>query len=131
MSQYRRVFSEGLLEIYPVCAGLRKRADLFLRVNEPEKTDRSKLIFYLLMAVVCTVLRTPKARIPRLKSLVVDSITDAHFGSALSVVRKIYENRGASDRAAKGPDMVADLRTEMRRIYGQGRKIKTASPGAD
>ena len=117
--EYKRVFSEDLLDIYPICAQLRKRVESFLRKEVPDKRHRNNLIFYVLMAVTCVRLHTPKAQVGRIKSLSVDSVTDAQLQTALNATWIIYERLGASDKAAKGPDMVAALKVDMRKKFGR------------
>ena len=51
-------------------------------------------------------------------------ITDALLQESMKIVMVSYKKYGADDKAAKGTDMVTDLRKEMRDKFG--RKSKKA-----
>lgn len=130
--QYGKVFKPKLpMDLYIICASLRKKGEVFLRQAEQDRKHRNNLLFYLLMAVVCVELKTPRpqptaiATSPRLREL-----KDESFISALTIVRPIYEKYGASDNAAKGPEMVADLKSTLVERFAK-QKGKKASPLKD
>ena len=120
---YKTVFSSKYpLDLYVVCALIKKRTEQFLKQNEPNRADRTNLLFYVAMAAVAVQLKTPRAKISSLMNVNVGSVPDAAFASALSIVRPIYvkvskaagkQNTFAGDVAAKGIDMVEALKLEL------------------
>lgn len=112
---YSKLFRHSIpIEIYVVCALLRKRAEAFLKKVENNSEDRNNLLFYVLMAVRPILLRKRiKGKGVKLHEIDVTSVADDSFRDALAIVRPIYEKHGASDKAAKGVDLLADLRVEL------------------
>jgi hypothetical protein len=122
-------------DLYVVCALVKKRTEAFLKKHEPSRADRTNLLFYVAMAVVCIYLKTPRAMVKSIAGLDTSSISESAFATALSMVRPIYErcSHAASTRstsysgdvAAKGTDMVKELKDELvakfRRIPKRGR----------
>jgi hypothetical protein len=124
-SNHAALFSEKYEpDMYVVCARLKKKATLFLKSVESEKADRNNLLFYLLMGTVCIALKSRKPRASKIASLNVDSVDDAVFHKALGIVRPIYEKFGANDIAAKGTEMVSELREVLKKRY----RVKPTSP---
>ena len=120
---YKTVFSiKYPIDLYVSCALVKKRAEQCLRNIEPNRADRANLLFYVAMAAVSIHLKTPRANKSSLVTLDVPAIPEAHFAAALSMVRPIYDRISlavgqqrtfAGDVAAKGTDMVKDLKTEL------------------
>lgn len=111
---YGKVFSpKRPMDLYVTCALLRKRTETFLRHAEADRRDRNNLLFYVLMAVVCLELKTPRAQANSIASPKIRDLKDTSLTSALALVRPIYEKHGASDKAAKGADMAADLKAVL------------------
>jgi len=92
------------MQVYVACAQLKKRVESFMRKAVENKDVRTDLFFYVLMTVGYPLYKRRK-----LKDLDVNSISEETFTQALSMCRKIYLAHGATDTAAKGPKMVADL----------------------
>jgi hypothetical protein len=114
---YQRVFKRSTdLQVYVACAQLRKRMEAYLATVETDKKHRNNLLFYCLMVIGFQLARKHIA----LKDVDVSVLNDDLFKSALDTVRPVYEQRGteqegAYDKAAKGTDMVTDLRAMFSR----------------
>ena len=121
---YAKIFSETIpLQAYVVCALLRKRADAFLKTLEADRKDRNNLLFYVLMAVRPILLgRRIKNKTLKLQEVDVANVKDDDFRAALGIVRPIYEKHGAADKAAKGVEMLADLKAELKTRFGRKKK---------
>ena len=125
---YDKVFSSKVpIDLYVTCALLRKKAGVFLQNAEGDRQDRNNLLFYLLMSVVCVALKTPRASAKALSSMKVGEISKPTFETALALVKPIYKKRGSSDNAAKGSEMVSDLKQSLRVRFA---KKKPATKGA-
>lgn len=121
--QYAKVFSTKVpIELYVICALLRKRAEAFLQTAESDRMHRNNLLFYLLMAVVAVKLKTPRANGNALAGLKVGEVDDTVLATALTLVRPVYEEFGASDTAAKGPEMLAELKTVLKSQFTKQKK---------
>ena len=101
------------MDLYITCATLRKKGELFLKKAEPNRRDRNNLLFYLLMAVVCLELKTPRAKGNSIASPKIRDLKNESFEAALAFVRPLYLEHGSSDNAAKGTDMVTELKAML------------------
>jgi len=101
------------IDLYPVCALLKKRAEKFLHESKIDREDINNLLFYVAMLVVGLHLRTPKAKAPSIANLTVDAIPQAIFFHATQMAKDSYAKFGATDIVAKGPDMAKDLRDQL------------------
>lgn len=74
------------------------------------------------MTVVCLKSQSPRPNVKVLSSLKVGEIDDSLFADALGLVRPIYQRLGASDKAAKGSDMVTQLKTILKTKLTKSKK---------
>lgn len=109
--------SKYKLDMYVVCARLKKQATLFLRGVEKDKEHRNNLLFYLMTTVACVSLKTRKPRDKKLAEWNLGTVDDATFQKALDIVRPIYRRYGRNDKAAKGAEMVQELRTQLHTMF--------------
>ncbi|MDB6019244.1 MAG: abortive phage resistance protein [Pedosphaera sp.] len=121
---YNRVFSGIELNTYVTCALLRKRAEAFLLVAEKNKKDRNNLLFYILATMGKMIRSKALGKLVTLASVDVSGLPESVFSDALSIVRPIYERHGATDTAAKGTAMVADLKTALKANPFRKKKLK-------
>ncbi len=124
---YGKVFSSKVpIGLYVTCAQIRKRAEKFLQEAEHDRRDRNNLLFYLLMAMIPFHLKVPHATAKAISDFEVSKIEKNAIDDAFSLVAQIYQSRGASDKAAKGTEMVADLKealiTKFKKKKGTGNK---------
>jgi hypothetical protein len=121
---YAKIFSDtNPLQAYVVCALLRKRADAFLKAVEADRKDRNNLLIYVLMVVKPIIhSRRIKNKALKLQEIDVSNVKDDDFKAAWGIVRPIYEKHGATDKAAKGVEMLADLKTELKTRFGRKKK---------
>jgi hypothetical protein len=136
---YKSIFTKRYpIELYVVCALLKKRVSEFLVTVEKARVDRTNLLFYVLMAVICIHFKIgerPKAK--ALGNLDVTKIPDSEFKAAWETVRPIYDKFAkkagegkifGGDVAAKGPDMVEELRITLRKKFPPRPKRKRSRP---
>jgi len=121
---YSKVFSSRVpMDLYITCATLRKKAELFLKEAEPDRRDRNNLLFYLLMAVVCLELKTPRAKGNSITSPKIRDLKNVSFEAALAFVRPLYVKHGSSDNAAKGADMATELKAKLVSQFPRKKKL--------
>lgn len=123
---YDNIFKPGIqLDAYVVCALLRKRAEIFLKTVESEREDRNNLLFYVLTAVRPILLKKKvKNKAVKLHEVNVQNVDDDCFRKAWEIVRPIYEKHGSTDKAAKGVEMLADLKIALKAKFSTGQKTK-------
>jgi hypothetical protein len=119
--QHDKVFSDKHdIGIYAVCARFGKTVSFFLHENEPNKGIRRNILFYVMMVAACLSLKTLKPRPHRLAQLDVKSkVTDSLLKDAVRLVMTSYQKYGADDKAAKGADLVLDLKAKMSEKFGR------------
>jgi AIPR protein len=114
--QHDRVFSDKYdIGLYTKCAEFGKTVGSFVHDNERDKGVRRNIVFYVMMVAACLATRTLRPRPQRIAGL--DSkakVTDALLREAMQMVKTSYKKHGASDRAAKGTEMLADLKKQVR-----------------
>lgn len=111
---YKKVFSPRVpIELYVTSAVLKKRAEAFLAGAETDKQHRNNLLFYILAFAPCLAFSTPRANVKLLTSPNARDLIEKAFKPTYDVVRALYVKHGATDQAAKGPNLVADLKAKM------------------
>jgi hypothetical protein len=120
---YGKVFSTKVpIDLYVSCALLRKRTESYLQTAENDRMHRNNLLFYVLMAVVPVKFKTPRASVKTLAGMKIAEFDDKDFANSLALVRPIYQKFGTSDVAAKGPDIVTDLKKVLSSQFGKQKK---------
>jgi hypothetical protein len=119
--QHDRIVSDKYdIGLYTVCARFGKAVNSFLHENEPDKGIRRNLLYYVMMVAACLSMKTVKPKPQRIARFDVKSrITDALLRQAAQLVAVSYKKNGENDKAAKGTDMVNDLKAEMRNKFGR------------
>lgn len=81
---------------------------------EPDSRHRNNLLFYVLLTVGCLATKSrapqPKTLAKRLTAKPVD---DVLLKEALDIVRPLYDDLGADDKAAKGSELVGRVQTAI------------------
>jgi hypothetical protein len=62
-------------------------------------------------------------KLVKLPEVKVADIPNQDFEEALNIVRPIYESYGASDTAAKGVDMLIDLKARLKTLFSKRTKV--------
>lgn len=119
--QHDKIFSDKYdIGIYGVCARFGKTVASFLHENEPNKGTRRNILFYVMMVTACLSMKTIKPRPQRLAQLDIKSkVTDEVLREGVRLVMNSYKKYGGDDKAAKGADMVVDLKRKMRERFGR------------
>ena len=119
-----KVFSDKYdIGIYAACARFGKTVSFFLHESELDKGVRRNILFYVMMVAACLATKTLKPRPQRIVQLGIKfKVTDDLLRKATQLVKASYQKHGADDKAAKGTDMVTELKKEMREKFG--RRIK-------
>ncbi len=123
-----KVFSARYnIHVFGVCARIKKKIDAFLRINERDRGHRNNLLFYVMMVATSLALRTPKPRHDKIATLDVDKkLDEGLLKEALDFVRPIYDKHGADDKAAKGTEMVSEIKAELRKGSGVNKTLITS-----
>lgn len=122
---YRRVFSDTRsYEGYLVGAKLHKAVKAYLIEKEPQREDRNNLLFYVLLTVACLHLQVSHPQASSIAKINVDQIPMARFDEALAMTRKIYNDCGGDDNAAKGDKIIQKLDIKLRAKFSSRGKVK-------
>lgn len=97
------------VQLYLVCTTLMKRVETFLRLRGLSREEVNNLKFYLAMFAARFALNTPKLSPTALANLAVDDLDDNFLETCFVDVHEAYENLGASDQVAKGPELTKTL----------------------
>lgn len=121
-TDYIKVFDPSYpIEAFLVCARLMKRCERFLRSKGLSQKDINNLRFHQAMFVSRRVLNATDPSVGQIAKLAVDGIDETLLGGALSEVRRIYDDLGADDQAAKGPKFVERLVKRLSKLSFTGR----------
>ncbi len=116
---YTKVFrSTYPPELYLKCAQLLINTKTFLYLAESAIVDRNNLEFHLAMCISCYVLNTSAPTESQIATMPVPSPADPVFEQCRGVIRPMYEQLGADDKAAKGPEFTAELLNHLRVKFG-------------
>lgn len=112
-AEYTSIFSENMdRDLYVVCALLDKQVEAALEKSDLAKEEKRDLRYYVDMLVCCTALKiakpTPKDIVSLLKRCTDGSLA-TEIAVAIGDARKKYQQLGANDKVAKGPDMTKRL----------------------
>ncbi|HEU4839282.1 MAG TPA: hypothetical protein VFS88_07725 [Micavibrio sp.] len=78
-----------------------------------QQKDRTNLLFYITMDVACELAGKDTLKPEDIAKIDLAKLTDAVIADSLARVSKLYSNRGGDDGAAKGTDLIADLKGEI------------------
>lgn len=108
---YSKIFnSDYPIGFYPKCAFLRKKVSTHLRVVGMERRHRTNLLHYVMMVAAAKVTKAPKPSIQQIADLNEHQITVNLLNSVVAEVKQIYEQLGANDKVAKGPELVKKVK---------------------
>jgi hypothetical protein len=119
--QHDKIFTEKYdIGLYPACARFGKEVSSFLHENEPDKGVRRNILYYVMMVSACLFMKTARPKQQRIAKLGLKlKVTDTLLREAKQLVLVSYAKYGANDRAAKGTEMVNELKIEMRNRFGR------------
>ncbi len=125
---YKRLFSEDQpIEIYATCAKALKTVEQFLDGVDLEKEHKLNIMFYLALYATCAALKSAKPQRQRIAVLDTSCLTDSFL---MECERKVYDRyieAGGDDKAAKGPQLAAILRSDLHERFGGRKKSGPAS----
>jgi AIPR protein len=125
--EYKRIFDpKHDIELYLVCAQVRKRVEAFLRQSDTKKKERNNLIYYVMMVASCLVTRAKRPRSSTIAALDVERhFADQLLTEAIDIVGRIYAD-DPTDKAAKGTQMLINIKTELSAMFGRKTKAQRA-----
>jgi len=112
---YATVFSPQYpVGLYLLCPQVMRTVDAVLRsAANLDQKDRNNMRFHVGMVATALAARSEAPKPPTVAALHVDSFNEAILADALAIVSARYNELGASDQIAKGPELVARLRTDL------------------
>lgn len=112
---YEQIFSTSYpIEMYLAAAKLTKAIQAALKANTSlQQKDKTNLLFYITMDVACELAGKDTLKPEDIAKIDLTKLTDAVISDSLARVSKLYANRGGDDGAAKGADLLTDLKTEI------------------
>jgi AIPR protein len=115
---YGEIFSQGhSLKLYVVCVCLQKRVETFLRSLKLSRQVRNDIRFYVSMAVACFATNSARPGPAQIAEIDVAAIKEEVLQRAANSVRTIYESLGATEKVAKGTDLLAALRQHLQGLF--------------
>lgn len=107
---YGKIFSQGHpLKLYVVCVSLQKKVEAYLRSLRLSRQVRNDLRFYVSMTVACFVTGSVKPAPKQIADIDVAAIKEETLRRALKGVQQIYDSLGATEKVAKGTELLARL----------------------
>jgi hypothetical protein len=114
------------IDFYSFCALLRKETERFMRTAVSDRAHRSNMLFYVLMVVVCLKTKSRRPKPKAVASTDISSIDEPLFSQALDIVRPLYEALGATNKVAKGTQLLQLIKTEMESMFPKRKAKKRA-----
>lgn len=112
---YGRIFNNTLpINIYLVAAKIIKAAHAFLRAREDlAPKDRNNLLFYLAMHTSAALVGKAIPYLDQLADIKPELVTDEVLQSSIEIVESLYQELGANDQVAKGPQLLTNLKAKL------------------
>ncbi len=120
--EYRKVFSDKYpIQVYEKCAVVMKCVDTFVKnpVSQLEREHQTNLKYYLALDAVVSALGRQRPGVQQIAEMDVGKLDDSLLSTSLSRVKVIYDRLGASDQAAKGPDLLAEWKVTTDEQYSK------------
>ena len=108
-NNYNKVFNDDYPpELYVKCAMLMKRVDAAIKATSPslDRGRQSDIRFYVAMFAACIASKSCVPNQKAISDIDVSSITAATLNECIESVLSDYEALGATDKVAKGPDLL-------------------------
>lgn len=118
--EYQRLFSTDYpIEVYRASAQIIKQAEAFLAQHSDglSSADRNNLRFYVAMAACQEALQKAEPSTSEVASLSTTPLNNAALETAYQVVKAQYHALGATDQAAKGPQLLGAIKQKMSEKY--------------
>ncbi len=117
-------------KLYSECARLMKRVDAYLKGIGKDKLDasaQSDIRFYLAMYVACDMLRSASPTRDAIAGSEIHTASDEVLSRCLETVVTAYRVAGGGDEAAKGTELLAQIKKALRHRFPPPRR-ETQSP---
>lgn len=115
---YAKIFSQGHpLKLYVVCVSLQKKVEAFLRSLRLSRQVRNDLRFYVSMVVACFAAGSPKPTPAQIGAIDVPAIKVEVLQRAVKSVQEIYDSLGATEKVAKGAELLAKLTEKLQGTF--------------
>jgi hypothetical protein len=118
--EYQRLFSPTYpIEVYRASAQILKQVESFLAAHADKlsSADRNNLRFYVAMAACQDSLKKAEPTSADIAALAAAPLDAGVLEASYQFVRAQYQSLGATDQAAKGPTLLAAIRTAMAAKY--------------
>lgn len=114
-SEYKLLFSSNQpIEIFLLAAKIIKAVQSYLRsLEDLAPKDRTNLLFYVAMHASASLTGKALPSIKDLLTITPDALTPDVLQNSLSIAKKLYDDLGASDQVAKGPNLLAALKDTL------------------
>jgi hypothetical protein len=117
---YLKLFNTDYpIEIYRASAEILKKTESYLNSHEDtlSAADKNNLKFYIAMAVAQIVLRKFDPSEKDISSLAGAEIDDGLLSNAYTILNDAYSELGRTDKVAKGPDLVEQVKQKLKELY--------------
>ena len=109
-----KIFSNDYpLTLFVNCVKLQKAIEAFLRTNNIKAQMRTDLRFYVSFAVSRIVLGKSSPTAEDISNVDVSKIPASSFEKGLAEAKKAYELLGATESAAKGPELLEEIKKSL------------------
>ena len=110
-ADYAKVFNADYpVHVYYVCVQAMRKVEQALKSNSLNvvRKDRSNLRFYVAMHAVAGTAKYPRQP-AEIAKCDVDGLDEVAVKKSLDVVKKLYDDLGATDQVAKGPQLLNNI----------------------
>ena len=112
---YKRLYVDNTdLELFYRSASLGKKVERFIKASsEYTQATKSDILFYVVYTVVAQAVQSPDITPLNFKALDMDVLDDAKISEAAELVFGLYQQLGASNKVAKGTELLGKIREEV------------------
>ena len=112
---YKKLYIDNTdLELFYRSASLGKKVERFIKASSDyTQAAKSDIMFYVIYTVVAQAIHSPDISVTSFKALDPDAIDDVKISQATELVFGLYQELGASNKVAKGSELLERIREEI------------------
>ena len=112
---YKKLYIDNTdLELFYRSASLGKKVERFIKASSDyTQAAKSDIMFYVIYTVVAQAINSPDISVTSFKALDPDAIDDVKISQATELVFGLYQELGASNKVAKGSELLERIREEI------------------